>query len=93
MVKATWNGVVIAESDNTVVVEGNHYFPAEDVNAKLLVDSDHTTRCAWKGLASYKHVVAEGKTNDNAVWYYKEPFAAASQIKDRYAFWRGVQVS
>jgi len=92
MVKATWNGIVIAESDNTVVVEGNHYFPAEDVNPKLLAESEHTSRCSWKGLASYKHLVVDGQTNENAVWCYKAPLDAAAQIKDRYAFWKGVQV-
>jgi len=93
MVKATWNGVVIAESDETVVVEGNHYFPRSAVNADLLSDSKTTTICPWKGTAHYHSITAGGATNADAAWYYPEPKDAAAQIKDRIAFWRGVVVS
>lgn len=91
--KATWNGVVIAESDDTVVVEGNHYFPPGSVNAELLQPSGTTTVCPWKGTASYYSIVVDGDTNADAAWYYPEPKQAAAEIKDRVAFWRGVQVS
>lgn len=90
--KAIWNGVVIAESDNTVVIEGNHYFPRDSVKDEFLVDSDHSTVCPWKGTASYFSVAAGGDTNENAAWYYREPSAKASVIKDHVAFWRGVEV-
>lgn len=92
MVKAVWNGVTIAESDDTVVVEGNHYFPRASVDAALLTDSATTSGCPWKGAAKYHNVVAGGATNANAAWYYPEPKAAAAEIKDRIAFWKGVQV-
>jgi uncharacterized protein (DUF427 family) len=92
MVKAVWNGVTIAESDDTVVVEGNHYFPRASVNAALLTESTTTSGCPWKGTASYHNIVAGGATNANAAWYYSEPKAAAAEIKDRIAFWKGVQV-
>jgi uncharacterized protein (DUF427 family) len=92
MVTATWNGVVIAQSEDTVVVEGNHYFPREAVNAALLADSATTTHCPWKGTAHYHSVTAGGATNQDAAWYYPEPKAAAAEIKDRIAFWRGVVV-
>jgi uncharacterized protein (DUF427 family) len=92
MVKAVWNGVMIAESDDTVVVEGNHYFPRASVNADLLTQSATTSVCPWKGTASYHNIVAGGATNANAAWYYPEPKAAASEIRDRIAFWKGVQV-
>jgi uncharacterized protein (DUF427 family) len=91
--KAIWNGQVIAESDDTVVVEGNHYFPAESVKADVLKASDHHTVCGWKGTASYHHVVVDGEKNLNAAWYYPEPKDAAKEIKDRIAFWKGVQVT
>jgi uncharacterized protein (DUF427 family) len=93
MTKAVWNGVTIAESDDTVVVEGNHYFPRASVDAALLTDSATTTGCPWKGTAKYHNIVAGGAENANAAWYYPEPKAAASEIKDRIAFWKGVQVS
>lgn len=91
--KATWNGAVLAESDDTVVVEGNHYFPVESLNRELFTDSDTHTTCPWKGTASYFSVAVDGKVNADAAWYYPEPSAAAAQIKDRVAFWRGVVVS
>jgi uncharacterized protein (DUF427 family) len=90
--KAIWNGQVIAESDETVVVENNHYFPKESVRAEFLTDSATHSTCPWKGLASYYSVNVDGKTNTDAAWYYPDPKPAASEIKDRVAFWKGVQV-
>jgi uncharacterized protein (DUF427 family) len=92
-VKATWNGVVIAESDATVVVENNHYFPAASVRAEYLRDSAYTTSCPWKGTASYKTLVVDGAENPDAAWYYPTPKAAAGEIAGHYAFWRGVTVT
>jgi uncharacterized protein (DUF427 family) len=92
MVKATWNGAVIAESDETVVVEGNHYFPHESVNAAYLVPSSTQTRCGWKGLASYHSLAVDGATNADAAWFYPDPLPAAAEIRDRIAFWKGVVV-
>ena len=92
MAKAIWNGVVIAESDRTQLVEGNHYFPATSVNKAYLKQSEHHTICPWKGQASYYTVVVAGKENKDAAWYYSNPKPAAKQIKDHIAFWRGVQV-
>ena len=91
--KAIWNGTVIAESDQTVVVEGNHYFPPESLKKELLVSSSHQTTCPWKGLASYYSIVVDGEENTNAAWYYPSPKEAASEIKDHVAFWKGVQVT
>ncbi len=91
--KATWNNATIAESDETVVVEGNHYFPSESVNEVYLEPSSSHTICPWKGEASYYNVVVDGQTNKDAAWYYPEPKDAAAEIKDRIAFWRGVTVS
>lgn len=92
MTKAIWNGKVLAESDKTKVVEGNHYFPSDDVNYEYFDDSDYHTTCPWKGLASYYNVVVEGKRNENAAWYYPEPKEAAQRIKGYVAFWHGVDV-
>lgn len=91
--KATWNGTVIAESDATVVVENNHYFPAESVKAEYLRDSALTTVCSWKGTASYKTLVVDGTENPDAAWYYPTPKAEAAQIKDYLAFGGGVSVT
>lgn len=91
--KATWNGAVIAESDETVVVEGNHYFPPEALNRDRLRASDHTTACPWKGTAGYFDVVVDGNVNANAAWIYREPKDAAAEIRDHVAFWKGVEVS
>jgi len=91
--KATWNGQILAESDNTVVVENNHYFPADSINKEFFIDSDHQTTCPWKGLASYKSIEVDGKVNENAAWYYPDPKEAAKEIKDHFAFWKGVEVS
>lgn len=93
MPKAIWNGTVIAESNDTVVVERNHYFPRDSVNAALLKPSATTSFCPWKGTASYYSLEVDGKTNADAVWYYPEPKDAAKEIKDRLAFWKGVTVS
>jgi uncharacterized protein (DUF427 family) len=93
MAKAEWNGVVIAESDDTVIVENNHYFPLSSVRAELLRDSDTHTVCPWKGTASYYSLEVDGQTNVDAAWYYPEPKDAASEILDHVAFWKGVTVT
>ncbi|HST50070.1 MAG TPA: DUF427 domain-containing protein [Jatrophihabitans sp.] len=90
--QAIWNGEVIADSDDTVVVENNHYFPLESVRPDVLRPSQHHTVCPWKGTASYYSVEVDGKVNADAAWYYPEPKDAAAQIKDRVAFWHGVEV-
>ncbi len=90
--KAIWNGETIAEADDTVVVEGNHYFPLSAVNESYLKQSDKTTVCPWKGTANYFTLSVGGDENVDAAWYYPEPKAAAKQIAGRVAFWRGVQV-
>lgn len=90
--RATWNGTTIAESDDTVVVEGNHYFPADSLVAEHFEASDTHTTCGWKGIASYYTVVVDGERNPDAAWYYPEPKPPAKQITGRVAFWRGVQV-
>ena len=91
-VRATWHGTVLAESDATVVVEGNHYFPEADVRPEFFEPSDTTTICPWKGTASYRSVVVDGVRNADAAWYYPNPKDAARQITDRVAFWKGVTV-
>lgn len=91
-VVARWNGEEIARSDDTVVVENNHYFPAHDVDRSALVPSSRTSICPWKGTAQYHSINAGGAINEDAAWYYSEPKEAASQIKDRIAFWKGVEV-
>ena len=90
--KATWRGAVLAESDDTVVVEGNHYFPAESINREHFRESGTHTTCSWKGEASYYDVLAGGEVNSDAAWYYPEPKGAAEAIRGRVAFWRGVRV-
>ena len=92
MIRATWNGAVIAESDRTVVVEGNHYFPAEDVDAELLLDSEKHTLCLWKGTASYYSIAVDGQVNTDAAWTYPKTTTEARPIEGRIAFWRGVRV-
>lgn len=92
MPQAVWNDTVIAESDDTIVVEGNHYFPREAVNPDYLKESSTQTACPWKGLASYYDIEVDGKTNAASAWYYPEPSSAAANIKDRIAFWKGVKV-
>ena len=90
--KATWNNAVIAESSETVVVEGNHYFPADAVKIEYLQPSSKHTHCPWKGEASYYNVVVNGEKNLDAAWYYPAPKEAAAEIKNRIAFWHGVKV-
>ena len=91
--KATWNGKVIAESDDIVTVEGNAYFPAAALDRSLVKDSSHTSVCGWKGTASYYCLLVDGQENKDAVWYYPEPKSGATQVADRVAFWKGVTVS
>ena len=88
MTTATFNGVVIAESDATIEVEGNHYFPRDSVRTDALISSDHTTMCGWKGEASYYTVSVEGKSVDNGAWYYPTPYDQAEHITDFIAFYR-----
>lgn len=92
MPKAIWNGVILAESDQCIVVEGNQYFPPDAVHREYFKESNTHTTCPWKGLASYYTVVVDGKENKDAAWYYPHPKDAARQIKDYVAFWHGVQV-
>ena len=90
--RAIWNGKVIAESNETKVVEGNHYFPPESVNKEYIEDSSKNTTCPWKGVASYYSLVVNSKVNRDAAWYYPAPSDAAAEIKDHVAFWKGVEV-
>jgi uncharacterized protein (DUF427 family) len=92
MAKAIWNGVVIAETDKTKIVEGNHYFPPEAINREYFVETETHTTCPWKGVASYYTIQVEGQQNKDAAWYYPNPKDAAKDIKDHIAFWRGVKV-
>ena len=92
MPKAIWNDIVLADTDDTVIVEGNHYFPISAVDPALLKPSATTTVCGWKGLANYYTIVAGGAENVDAAWYYADPKDAAAEIKDRLAFWKGVKV-
>ena len=90
--RAIWNGKVVAESDETVVVEGNHYFPAGSVDQAYLAASDKRTICPWKGEAYYSSLLVDGASNIDAAWHYPNPKDAAAQIKDHVAFWRGVTI-
>lgn len=90
--KAIWKGQVIAESKQTKVVEGNHYFPSDSVNKEFLQSSDTHTFCHWKGTASYYDIMVDDQLNEDAAWYYPQPFDKAMSIKDYVAFWRGVEV-
>jgi uncharacterized protein (DUF427 family) len=90
--KATWKGAVLAESDDTVIVEGNHYFPSDSIKREHFRESETHTVCHWKGTASYYDVVVGGEINGDAAWYYPQPKDAAKEIKDRVALWRGVKV-
>jgi uncharacterized protein (DUF427 family) len=90
--KAVWKNAVLAESSDTVIVEGNHYFPPEAVNRQYLRPSDTHTTCPWKGLASYYHIEVDGEINKDAAWYYPDPKDAANNIKSYIAFWKGVEV-
>lgn len=90
--KAIWNHTVLAESDNTIIVEGNHYFPSDSINNEYFKTSDYNTVCPWKGTASYYDIEVEGEINKNAAWFYPEPKDAAKEIKNYVAFWNGVEV-
>ena len=91
--KAMWNGAVLAESDRTIVVEGNHYFPPDSIHKEHFKPSDTHTECGWKGTASYYTVEVDGRRNPDAAWYYPEPKDAAQQIAGYVAFWKGVTVT
>ena len=93
MAKATWNGVVIADSDDTIVVEGNHYFPRDAIRSEYFSDSDKTSLCGWKGTANYLDIEVNGKRNPAAAWYYPDPLPKAERIRGRVAFWNGVTVT
>jgi uncharacterized protein (DUF427 family) len=90
--QAVWNSVVIAESDETVIVEGNHYFPIDSIKNEYFQKTDFTSFCGWKGMANYFSVNVNGKINKDCAWYYAEPNEAATKIKGMVAFWNGVQV-
>jgi len=90
--KAIWHNALLAESDKTIVIEGSHYFLPESINEEYFQQSNTHTTCPWKGEASYYNIVVDGQTNKDAAWYYPEPKAAAAEIKNRVAFWRGVKV-
>jgi uncharacterized protein (DUF427 family) len=90
--KAIWNEKIVAESDKTIVIENNHYFPAEAINENFFRPSGTHTTCSWKGEASYYHLEVDGRQNKDAAWYYPEPKEAANVIKGRVAFWKGVQI-
>jgi uncharacterized protein (DUF427 family) len=91
--KATWKGATLAQSEATIVVEGNHYFPADSINRTFFVESATHSTCPWKGTASYYSITVNGEVNKDAAWYYPEPMEAAAQIKNRVAFWKGVSVA
>ncbi|WP_353808478.1 DUF427 domain-containing protein [Agromyces sp. SYSU T00194] len=90
--KAIWNGAVLAESDETVVVDGNHYFPRGSINAEYFTESRNRTVCHWKGTANYFHVSVDGSNNPDAAWTYAQPLPEARHLADHVAFWRGVEV-
>lgn len=90
--KAIWNNKILAESDDTVVIEGNHYFPPDSVRSDYFKQTDRTTTCPWKGEASYYSLVVDGEINKNAAWTYRDPKDAASEIKDHVAFWKDVTI-
>ena len=90
--KASWNNAILAQSDNTVVVEGNHYFPPEAIDKQYFQPSNKHTTCPWKGQASYYNLVVDGQVNKDAAWFYPDPKPAAAEIKNHIAFWRGVKV-
>ncbi len=90
--KAIWNGTTLAESEDTVVVEGNHYFPMDSIRCEYFHESSTHTNCHWKGEASYYDIKVKGQVNKDAAWYYSDPSEAAKQIRNRIAFWKGVQV-
>ena len=91
--KAIWKGQLLAESDDTIVIENNHYFPPSSLNMQFFIKSETTSKCPWKGTANYFTIVANDEENIDAAWYYPTPMEAASEIKDYIAFWRGVEVN
>ena len=91
--KATWNGKIMAESDDTVLVEGNHYFPESSLNRNYVTFSNHSTTCPWKGKANYYSLLVDGELNTDAAWYYADPKPEAEEIRGRVAFWKGVKVA
>ena len=91
--KAIWKDTVVAESDDTVVVEGNHYFPEDSLDRKYVTFSNHKTTCPWKGTASYYSLLVAGELNPDAVWYYPDPKPEARMVRGRVAFWKGVKVT
>lgn len=93
MPQAKWKNTIIAESNATVIVDGNHYFPADCLNQECFTESSETTVCGWKGTANYYDVTVDGETNPGAAWYYAEPKEAAANIKGYVAFWKGVEVT
>ncbi len=93
MATARWNGAIIAQSNDTVMVEGNHYFPMSSVNREYLTENSKTSRCFWKGTANYFNIEVDGQVNSAAAWYYAEPMEKAANIKDHVAFWGGVKVT
>ena len=93
MPTASWNGATLARSDDTVIVEGNHYFPADSINPEYFEASATHSHCPWKGEASYKTIVVDGERNPDAAWFYPDPKPKAAEIKDRLAFWKGVKVA
>jgi len=90
--KAIWNDTVVAESDETIVIEGNHYFPPSAINSEYFQDSETHTTCPWKGEASYKNIVVDGEVNNDAAWYYPQTKDLANKIEGYFAFWKGVKV-
>ena len=91
--EAKWNGKIIAKSNETIIIEGNHYFPPASINKEYFNENTHSSICPWKGTASYLDVAVDGKINKNAAWYYPQPSVRAKQIKDYIAFWHGVEIS
>ena len=89
--KAIWKDTIIAESDETIIVEGNNYFPPNSIKQKFFQSTNHQSACPWKGLANYHNIVVNGEVNSNAAWYYPNPSSAASEIKDYVAFWKNVR--
>ncbi len=90
--KAIWKDKILAESDKTIVIENNHYFPAESLNMEFFEESSHTSDCPWKGHAKYYSVVVDGEKKSDSAWYYPEPFDAAQEIKGMVAFWKGIEI-
>ncbi len=93
MVQAIWNNTVIAESDKTELVDGNHYFPPSSLKREFFSESDETSVCGWKGTANYYDVIVDGQTNTGAAWFYATPKEQVANLKDHVAFWKGVQVT